>query len=190
MEVQKKTVDIFSRLRKGESLPPSDPEYNLIAEACRQTKARLLEMNSVADVGSIRRLLGQITGEQIHEGTTVFTPFSINYGKNTRIGKNVFINFDCIFLDLGGIIIEDDVLLGPRVSLLTEGHPISAKDRHALQVAPIHIKKNAWIGANATILSGVTIGANAIVAAGAVVTKDVPDNTLVGGLPAKMLKRL
>ncbi|MNE70842.1 Maltose O-acetyltransferase [compost metagenome] len=82
------------------------------------------------------------------------------------------------------------MLIAPKVSLLTEGHPISIEDRHSLIPKPIHIKKNAWIGANATILQGVTIGENAIVAAGSVVSKDVPDNTIVGGIPAKFLKTI
>lgn len=120
----------------------------------------------------------------------VFTPLYINYGKHTKIGKNVFINFDCVFLDLGGITIEDGVLIAPKVSLLSEGHPLEPENRHALVPGHIHIKKNAWIGAGATILQGVTIGENAIVAAGAVVSKDVPDNVIVGGIPAKIIKAI
>jgi acetyltransferase-like isoleucine patch superfamily enzyme len=135
-------------------------------------------------------LLSKITGAEIDETTTVFSPFYINYGKHTRIGKNVFINFDCVFLDLGGITIEDNVLIGPKVSLLSEGHGITVESRQSLIPKPILIKKNAWIGANATILPGVTIGENAIVAAGAVVSKDVPDNTIVGGVPAKIIKQI
>ena len=95
-----------------------------------------------------------------------------------------------MFLDLGGITIDDGVFIAPKVSLLTEGHPLSPETRHSLTVGPIHLKKNAWIGANATILQGVTIGENAVVAAGAVVATDVPDNTVVGGVPAKILKTL
>jgi len=93
-------------------------------------------------------------------------------------------------LDFGGITIEDNVLIAPKVSLLTEGHPIEPENRHALIPKPIHIKKNAWIGAGATILQGVTIGENAVVASGAVVSKDVPDNTVVGGIPAKIIKTI
>ena len=147
-------------------------------------------MNNASNPQVIRDLLGQITNSAIDETTTIFTPFQINYGKNTQIGKNVFINFDCVFLDLGGITIEDNVLIAPKVSLLTEGHPTSIEDRHFLIPKPIHIKKNAWIGAAATILPGVTIGENAIVAAGAVVTTDVPANTVVGGIPAKFIKNI
>ncbi|HEX5553276.1 MAG TPA: DapH/DapD/GlmU-related protein [Chitinophagaceae bacterium] len=137
----------------------------------------------------VRNLLSQITGSEIDESTAVFTPLYINYGKHTKIGRNVFINFDCTFLDLGGITIEDDVFIAPKVSLLSEGHPVSSEDRHSLVPGPIHLKKNAWIGANATILPGVTVGENAVVAAGAVVSKNVPDNTIVGSIPAKVIKQ-
>jgi acetyltransferase-like isoleucine patch superfamily enzyme len=150
----------------------------------------MMEMNSAESPEEIIALLGKITHSQIDASLAIFTPLYINYGKHTRIGKNVFINFDCIFLDLGGITIEDEVLIGPKVSLLTEGHPLEAAQRHGLVPKPIHIKRNAWIGAGATILPGVTIGENAVVAAGAVVSKDVDDNTVVGGIPAKMIKTI
>ncbi|WP_286857526.1 MULTISPECIES: sugar O-acetyltransferase [Sphingobacterium] len=182
--------DIFERLKKEKSISSGDPDAYRLREASFATKALLVKMNNSADPKEIRNLLAQITGSTIDESTTVFTPLHINYGKNTSIGKNVFINFDCVFLDLGGIVIEDNVLIAPKVSLLTEGHPIEPENRQSLTVAPIHIKKNAWIGANATILPGVTIGNNAIVAAGAVVGKDVPDNTIVGGVPAKVIKNV
>ena len=95
-----------------------------------------------------------------------------------------------MFLDLGGITIEDGVLIGPKVSLLTEGHPLAPADRHGLTVAPIHIGQNAWVGAGATVLQGVSIGENAVVAAGAVVTSDVPANTVAGGIPARIIKAI
>jgi acetyltransferase-like isoleucine patch superfamily enzyme len=102
----------------------------------------------------------------------------------------VFINHACSFLDLGGITIEDDVLIGPKVSLITENHPLDPADRRALLTKPIVIRRKAWIGAAATILPGVTIGENAVVAAGAVVNTDVPANTVVGGIPAKFIKNI
>ena len=92
--------------------------------------------------------------------------------------------------DLGGITIEDNVLIAPKVSLLSEGHPVSPQSRQSLVPGRIHIKKNTWIGAGATILPGVTIGKNAVVAAGAVVSKDVAANTIVGGIPAKIIKAI
>lgn len=181
---------IFKRLLNGEAVPFNDSEYFKIGEACSHTRKLLVKLNSETDLNSGRRLLSEIINSEVDESTTVFTPFQINYGKNTKIGKNVFINFDCTFLDLGGITIEDKVMLAPKVSLLSEGHPIAAKDRQTLTTGKIHIKQNAWIGANATILQGVTVGKNAVVAAGAVVSKDVPDSTIVGGIPAKVIKSL
>lgn len=183
-------MDIFKRLQSGETIPASDSERPKIREAVYATKQLLVQMNNCADPEKVRDLLSQITGREIDASVTVFTPLYINYGKHTQIGKNVFINFDCVFLDLGGIIIEDNVQIAPKVSLLSEGHPVSPLDRHTLVPKPIHLKKNAWIGAGATILQGVTIGENAVVAAGAVVSADVPDNTLVGGVPAKIIKKI
>lgn len=182
--------DIFERLRAGEIILSGDPQANRVREASYVTKKLLIQMNNASDPAEVRELLSQITGTDIDESVAVFTPLYINYGKHTKIGKNVFINFDCTFLDLGGITIEDNVQIAPKVNLLSEGHPVSPENRHSLVPGPIHIKKNAWIGANATILPGVTIGENSIVAAGAVVSKDVPDNTVVGGVPAKIIKSI
>ncbi|GAB3219937.1 DapH/DapD/GlmU-related protein [Algoriphagus aestuariicola] len=147
-------------------------------------------MNNTSDPAEIRKFLSRITSSEIDESVTVFTPLYINYGKNIKIGKNVFINFDCTFLDLGGIILEDNVMLAPKVCLLSEAHPISPKERLTLTSGKIHLKKNVWIGANATILQGVTIGENSVVAAGSVVSKDVPNNVVVGGIPAKVIKEI
>lgn len=181
-------ADIFERLRNGATILPDDPQGHKMREASYNTKTLLTQMNCSADPAEIRSLLSQITGSTIDESVGVFTPLYINYGKHTKIGKNVFINFNCTFLDLGGITIEDNVLIGPNVSILSEGHPVSPEDRHSLVPNAILIKKNAWIGAGATILQGVTIGENAIVAAGAVVSKDAHDNTIVGGIPAKIIR--
>lgn len=185
-----KSIDIFERLKKGETILAVDPEAYKMREASFATKKLLIQMNNATESEDIRSLLSQIIDGDIDESVTIFTPLYINYGKHTKIGKNVFINFDCVFLDLGGITIEDNVLIAPKVSLLTESHPINPDERHSLIPKPIHIKKNAWIGANATILQGVTIGENAVVAAGSVVSKDVPDNVVVGGIPAKIIKEI
>ncbi|CAD0000843.1 DapH/DapD/GlmU-related protein [Flavobacterium salmonis] len=185
-----KTTTIFERLKNGETILPNDPDAYRLREASFATKKLLVLMNNSSNPEEIRDFLSQITDTEIDESVTVFTPLHINYGKHTKIGKNVFINFDCVFLDLGGITIEDNVLIAPKVSLLTEGHSTTIEDRHSLIPKPICIKKNAWIGANATIFQGVTIGENAIVAAGSIVSKDVPDNTIVGGIPAKIIKNI
>lgn len=181
-------TDIFERLQKGETIPSNDPQAHRMREASFATKKLLIQMNNSYDANEIRNILRQITDSEIDDSVNVFTPLYINYGKHTKIGKNVFINFNCTLLDLGGITIEDNVFIAPNVSILSEGHPIEPENRHSLKVGHIHIKENVWIGAGATILQGVTIGKNAVIAAGAVVSKDVSDNTVVGGIPAKTLK--
>jgi acetyltransferase-like isoleucine patch superfamily enzyme len=182
--------DIFERLRNGEAITPNDPEAFKLRDACFVTRKLLVQLNNSSNPEEMRDLLRQITASEIDDSVAVFTPLYINYGKNTKIGKNVFINFDCVFLDLGGITIEDNVLIAPKVSLLSEGHPVHPNERQSLVPGRIHIKANAWIGAGATILPGVTIGENSVVAAGAVVSKNVPANTVVGGIPAKPIKNL
>src|SRR3954453_18713498 len=182
--------DIFERLRNGEVISSKDPEASRLRDASFATKKLLVQLNNADDPAEIRDLLSQITGSEIDESVAVFTPLYINYGKHTKIGKNVFINFDCVFLDLGGITIEDNVLIAPKVSLLSEGHSVDPSERQSLVPGHIYIRKNAWIGAGSTILPGVTVGENAIVAAGAVVSKDVPANTIVGGIPARHIKNI
>ena len=181
--------DIFERLLNGETIHPDDSQMYRLREEAFVVKVLLNQINNSSNPDEITKLLSQILDKEV-QNVAVFTPIYINYGKHINIGKNVFINFDCTFLALGGITIEDDVLIGPKVNLITENHPLNPKDRKGLICKSILIKKNAWIGANATILPGVTIGENAVVASGAVVSKDVPDNTVVGGIPAKFIKTI
>ncbi len=138
----------------------------------------------------VRDYMRQITGSEIDETLRIFTPFHINYGKKTTFGCDCFVNFGCTFLALGGITIEDDVFIGPHCVLATEYHPEEPATRHSLLTKPIVVKRNAWLGANVTVLAGVTIGENAIVAAGSVVTKDVPDNMVVAGSPARVIREI
>ncbi len=194
--VEKETVflqsaqDIFDRLKAGEPIRLDDPEYYKIQAVVDRTIALSAELNSSTSVEQIQERLSKIIGTPLDESTTVFTPFYTNFGKFIQLGNNVFINHACSFLDMGGITVEDHVLIGPKVNLITENHPLDPADRRALICKPILIKRNAWIGAGATILPGVTIGENAVVAAGAVVSKDVPANTVVGGIPAKIIKTI
>ena len=183
-------MSIFERMLAGGIIPNSDPEWSDVWTIVNQTIALSAKLNASTSIDEIRSVLSEIWGQTIDPSTTVLAPFSTNFGKHTRIGKNVFVNHGCSFLDLGGITIEDDVLIGPQVKLVTENHPVDPANRKSLDLNSIVVKKNAWIGAGAVILPGVTIGENSIVAAGAVVTQDVPSNTIVGGVPAKHIKNI
>ena len=138
----------------------------------------------------LRVLFSELIGTPVDETFGLFPPFYTDCGKNIHIGKSVFINMGCKFQDQGGIFIEDGALIGHNVVLATLNHAMSPNDRATMIPQPIHIGKNVWIGANATVLPGVTIGDGASIAAGAVVTKDVPENTIVGGVPAKMIRTI
>lgn len=183
-------IDIFERMLKGGIIEKNDPQlpeiWNIVAETMKLSSA----LNTSLTIDEARERLSEITGKPIDKSTTIFIPFYTNFGKHITIGKNVFINHACSFLDLGGITIKDDVLIGPKVNLVTENHPINPSQRKSLALNSILIKRNAWIGAAVTVLPGVTIGENAIIAAGAVVTKNVADNTIVGGIPAKLIKSI
>ena len=135
-------------------------------------------------------LLEQLWGREVPKTVGMFPPFYTDCGKNTVVGERVFINMGCKFQDQGGITIDEGALIGHNVVLATLNHELDPAKRQSMSYAPIHIGKNVWIGANSTVLAGVTIGDGAVVAAGAVVTKDVEPNTIVGGVPAKLIKKI
>lgn len=182
--------DIFERMKAGEVIRKEDPGYDEFGKAVARAIQLCVQMNANAnELDDVRKKLGEIIGKSIDESTTIFPPFYTNFGRFIELGKNVFINHACSFLDIGGIVIEDDVQIGPRVNITSENHPLDPSDRKALILKRVVIKRNAWIGAGATILRGVTVGENAVVAAGAVVNRDVPANTVVAGVPAKVIKQ-
>ena len=181
---------IFDSMRSGEPVRLDDAQYSKIQAVVDRTIKLNAKLNASDDVELIRKNVSEIIGTEIDVSTIIFVPFYTNFGRFITIGKNVFINHACSFLDMGGITIEDNVLIGPKVNLITENHPLNPIDRKNLICKPIVIKRNAWIGAAATILPGVTIGENAVVAAGAVVSTDVLPNTVVGGVPAKFIKNI
>ncbi|WP_241559498.1 sugar O-acetyltransferase [Lacticaseibacillus hulanensis] len=155
-----------------------------------QTSQLLVDFNQTNTGARRRELLTQIMGNSIPASANINPPFQTDFGPHTTIGEHVFINRDCFFVDLGGITIEDHVLLGPRTMLISVGHREDPAHRRDLVLKSVHIKAGAWLGANVTVNPGVTIGENAIVGAGAVVTKDVPANTVVAGVPAKILRSI
>ncbi len=191
MTNQPNNKGVFERMLAGEPLRKDDPEYARFGEVVARTIRLCVEMNATAtDVDQVRTRLSEIIGAEVDPLTIVFPPFYTNFGRFISLGKNVFINHNCSFLDIGGITIEDDVQIGPSVNLTSENHPLDPTDRKTVLPKQIVIKRNAWIGAGATILPGVTVGENSVVAAGAVVSRDVPPNTVVTGVPAKVVKTL
>ena len=138
----------------------------------------------------IVNLFSELTGRKVDKSFRLFPPFHTDCGKNITVGKNVFINACCKFQDQGGIEIGNGVLIGHNVTLATLNHDERPQFRQNIYPKPIKIGNNVWIGSNATILGGVTIGDGAIIGANAVVTKDVPQNTIVAGIPARIMREV
>lgn len=147
-----------------------------------------------------RRALERLIPDAGPNGLEVFAPFYCEYGVNIHVGKECFINYNCTFLDVSPITLGNGVWIGPNVTLATPNHPFLAEERlnadypdghHDLEYsAPITIKDGCWICSSSTICGGVTIGENSIVAAGSVVLRDVPPNSIVAGVPAKVLRKI
>ena len=146
------------------------------------------KLSASHDLSEIQELFAQITGKPVNRTFALFPPFYTDFGKNIMVEDNVFINSGCHFQDQGGIIIGDGSFIGHNVVLATINHDLDPANNRKNHYAPITIESHVWIGSNATILPGVTIGEWAVVAAGAVVIKDVPPYTVVGGVPARVLK--
>lgn len=160
-------------------------------EMARRARRITIRMNhKYHSPKKLQKLFSQLIGKKVDKSFGLFPPFSTDYGQNITIGKNVFINSGCCFQDQGGIEIGDNVLIGQQVVIATLNHDLAVNQRENMFPKPVRIGNDVWIGAHATILPGVTIGNGAVIAAGAVVTKDVLSNTMVGGVPAKIIKKI
>ncbi|MHA7618277.1 DapH/DapD/GlmU-related protein [Cellulosimicrobium cellulans] len=160
------------------------PEFRAMSERVLEATALTSRLNVLPfdDEDGKARLLEQILGRPLPPHTTIYPPFFTDHGLHLDLGERVFVNQNCTFLDYAGIRLADRVLVAPRVTFITVGHPVDTDDRKVwLTGGPIDVHENVWIGAGATILPGVTIGRDAVVAAGAVVTDDVPPRSLVTG---------
>jgi acetyltransferase-like isoleucine patch superfamily enzyme len=150
-----------------------------------------LSSHSLDDAELIRRDFEELIGKPVGSGFTLIPPFYADHGLNISVGRSVFIGYQCAFSGHAPIDIGDGVMVAHKVNLVTAGHPVEPEQRKALLTAgPITLGTNAWIGAAATVLPGVTVGEGSVVAAGAVVTRDVPPATLVAGVPARIIREL
>lgn len=168
------------------------PDINAYAASLFQEAIRIgIEMNTVYHTPKeLREIMSRLIGKTVDDTFRLFPPFYTDFGKNITIGKDVFINSGCHFQDQGGIIIGDGALIGHNVVLATINHHLNPSQKRKNHYAPIKIGNHVWIGSNATILPGVTVGEWSVVAAGAVVAKNVPPYTIVGGVPAKVIKKV
>ncbi|WP_297193606.1 sugar O-acetyltransferase [uncultured Campylobacter sp.] len=184
-------MDIFQRDMSGEPVNPEDDDYHKILEVIKNAQKIIARLNTgYHDENEVRQILRELTGNNIDDSVWLLPPFYTDFGRNIHLGKNVFINHCCEFMDRGGIYIGDDVFIGPKVNLATINHDINPYNRKTTICKAIHIEDRVWIGLGAIICAGVRIGENSIIAAGAVVTKDVPPNSIVGGNPAKIIKEI
>ena len=178
----------LDRLNSGKTVEAGSEPHQFMHWASQEALRLTAEINGRYHTPEeLRGLFSQLTGQPVDESFGLFPPFYTDCGKNIHVGRQVFINMGCKFQDQGGIFIDDGVLIGHNVVLATLNHAMPPERRSDMLPAPIHIGKRVWIGSNATVLPGVTIGNGAVVAAGGVVTKDVPANALVGGVPAKVI---
>lgn len=161
---------------------------NEMSDKARRVTTEMNNMYHTQD--ELRKLFSRLTLKPVEPTFRMFPPFYTDFGKNITVGKNVFINACCHFQDHGGITLGDGCLIGHNVVFATLNHDKNPANRAHMTPAPIVLGRNVWVGSNSTILPGVTIGDGAIVAAGAVVTKDVPANTIVGGVPAKVINTI
>lgn len=183
--------DIFERDLNGEMVSLSDPGYDGLINAIWDTMKTADELNDGHHTpDEVRRILGKIIGQEVDESVTLLPPFYVDYGKHIEIGKGCFIQQCCTFFGRGGITLGENVLVGPKVNIITINHDPDPENRSATYGRPVVIGDNVWIGINSTILPGVSIGCGAIIGANSVVTKDVPPMTVVAGNPARIIKTL
>lgn len=184
-------TDLLAVLDAGDTVTGGSPAHATMVETSEQALRICAELNHSYDgQGQVRDLLQQLTGKPIDDSVTLFPPFTSDFGKNITLGKRVFINSGCRFQDQGGITIGDDCLIGHNAVIATLQHDIEPTRRADLIPFPVLIGRNVWLGANVTVLPGVTIGDDAVVGAGSVVTKDIPARMIAVGSPARVVRSI
>lgn len=173
---------------------PDDLLIRIDSPEFRAMSARVLEVTALTsrlnvlpfdDEAGKSLLYEQILGRPLPPRVTIYPPFYTDHGLRLDLGERVFVNQGCTFLDYAGIRLAERVMVAPKVTFITVGHPVDTDDRRVwLTGGPIDVEENVWIGAGATILPGVTIGRDSVIAAGAIVADDVPARSLVTGTKA------
>ena len=185
------TIEDFKIYAKAGKPLDTEEIHCFMDEMSNEARRITFRLNTVYHrPDEVRGMLSELLGYEVPQSLRVLPPFYADFGKNITVGEGVFINACCHFQDHGGVTIGDGCQIGHNVVFATLNHGLAPEKRKSTYPAPIVLGKNVWIGSNATILQGVTIGDNSVVAAGAVVTKDVATNTVVGGVPAKFIKKI
>lgn len=180
---------VYELMDKGGPTDCREPYFKEASEEMLRARTLCAKANNVLpDDPSYVRYLEELFDRNMDD-VRILTPFICDFGNRVTFGKGVFINHSAILSASGGIVFEDGVMVAPGVRIATINHDFN--ERHTRYTyGKVVVKRNAWIGMNVTICPGVTIGENAVIAAGAVVTKDIPDYAVAGGVPAKVIKYL
>jgi len=168
-------------------------EWDEASSAIKRAMRLTAELNKLSfdDAAKVREIFSELTGRKVDDTFILIPPFYSAYGLDLRVGQRVSINQCCTLYDMGGVDIGDRVMIGPNVNIITTGHALKPSERRAhIEAKPIVIESNVWIATGATIVGGVRVGENSVVGAGAVVTKDVPPNSFVAGVPARVVRSL
>ena len=183
------TAEFLETMDSGALIPAGSPVHEMMHRLSQEAIRITLQLNnSYHTHEEIIALMSELTGRKVDDSLGLFLPFNTDCGKNIHLGRRVFINSGCKFQDQGGIFIGDDVLVGHNCVIATLNHAEAPERRGDMVPRPVRIGNRVWIGANATILPGVTVGDGVIIAAGAVVTKDVAPRAVVAGVPARVMK--
>ena len=181
--------DFLAHVGRGSVIAGGSAEHAFMHRAAQDALRVVAELNGgYRTPEEVRALLTRLTGQTVDESVTLFPPFYCEFGKNLRLGADVFINMGCRFQDAGGITIGDGTLIGHGSTIVTLDHAVDPARRADMTPAPVVLGRRVWLGASVTVVPGVTIGDGAIVGAGAVVTKDVLPNTIVAGIPARPIR--
>lgn len=180
---------LLAALNAGQTIQGGSPHHEAMHAASREAMRLAAEINGCYhSPEELVELMSALTGRRVPDSFRMFPPFTCDFGRNLRFGERVFLNSGCRFQDQGGIDIGDDALIGHNAVITTLNHDLDPARRADMHPAPVRIGRRAWLGANVTVLPGVTIGDGAIVGAGSVVTKDVAPRTVVVGVPARHVR--